>query len=121
VLQFILYCFCGGLGVSSDFLIYYYSLALGVGYQLSNFLGYFSGTLVSFILNRKITFNSKDKIYQRMGVFLAVASFGYVVSAILLFVMIKYMYFDPKIAKLITLPFVVIIQFTINKCVTFKK
>lgn len=118
-MQFLLYCLCGGIGVTTDYLIYYSALSFGLWYQAANVLGYFSGTLVSFFLNRKITFAVHDKVVSRLAIFLGVAAIGFSVSALMLWVLVDAMMFDAKIAKLLTLPVVVVIQFAMNRRLTF--
>jgi putative flippase GtrA len=96
-------------------------LSFGFWYQLANLLAYFSGTLVSFFLNRIITFRVNDKVGQRLVLFLGASSVGYAVSSGLLWFLVEKSYMNAKIAKLLTLPAVVFIQFYINKRFTFKK
>jgi len=118
-MQFLLYCLCGGIGVSTDYLIYYSALTFGLWYQAANVLGYLSGTLVSFFLNRKITFAVHDKLVRRLTMFLGVAAIGFSASAVMLWVLVDVMVLDAKIAKLFTLPVVVLIQFFMNRRITF--
>ena len=120
-MQFLLYCVCGGIGVTTDYLIYYSALTFGLWYQAANVLGYLSGTLVSFFLNRKITFGVHDKVAQRLAIFLGVAAIGFSASALMLWLMVDVMSVDAKIAKLLTLPVVVIIQFSMNRRITFSE
>ena len=119
--QFFLYAICGGTGVLTDFAIYYLVVELGLWYQGANILGYFGGTLISFFLNRLITFKVKDQPLKRLFAFLGVASLGFLASAGMLFVFVDLLSFDPKISKLLSLPVVVIIQFLINRKFTFGK
>lgn len=118
-MQFILYCFCGGIGVSTDYLVYYLSVHAGLWYQYANVLGYLCGTGISFCLNRIITFKSRDKIAQRFVIFLGVAAVGFTCSAVMLWVLVAQANLDEKIAKLLTLPVVVVIQFLLNRRITF--
>lgn len=120
-MQFLLYCICGGTGVLFDFSIFYAVLTLTDGYQLANAAGYLAGTLLSFFLNRKITFNTQDQTGRRLALFLCIAGIGYAVSTILLWIMVNFFTIDPKIAKIITLPVVVALQFSLNKLVTFRQ
>jgi len=119
-MQFLLYCLCGVIGVASDYLIYYSALSFGFWYQTANVLGYLVGTLVSFFLNRRITFTAHDKLVRRLMVFIGVASIGFSVSALMLWGLVDFIMLDAKIAKLATLPFVVLIQFFLNRQITFK-
>jgi putative flippase GtrA len=120
-MQFILYCVCGGIGVLSDFSIYYLAVTLGVSYQIANGAGYLLGTLVSFALNRKITFNMQDQMTRRLTLFLGVAGIGFLASAALLWILIEIYTVDARIAKLTTLPVVVILQFSLNRWITFRQ
>lgn len=120
-MQFFLYCLCGGLGVTTDYIIYYSALTFGLWYQAANVLGYLSGTLVSFFLNRKITFDVKDRMGQRLAIFLGVAAVGFSASAFMLWLMVDVMTVDAKIAKLLTLPIVVVIQYSLNRRITFSE
>lgn len=119
--QFILYCLCGGIGVCTDYFIFYSVLNFGLWYQGANLLGYLGGTLVSFFLNRKITFSIQDKVVRRLAIFLGVAAIGFSASVVLLWLMVDVILFDPKIAKLLTLPVVVILQFSLNRQITFNE
>ncbi len=119
-MQFLLYCFCGGIGVSSDYAVFYLSVTNGLWYQAANSLGYLAGTLVSFSLNRIFTFGMRDRILQRLAMFLAIASVGFATSALLLWLLVELIHLDPRIAKLITLPMVVVLQFFLNRRITFK-
>jgi putative flippase GtrA len=90
-----------------------------INYQEANAWGYFLGTMISFILNRKYTFKIKDKVMRRFIKFWLVAMTGYLTSVLLLFLLVPM--FDSIISKLVTLTAVVFIQFTLNKKFTFKK
>jgi putative flippase GtrA len=118
--QFLTYCLCGGLGVTFDYFSFYLTLSFGFWYQAANVIGYSAGTLLSFFLNRMITFHVYDKVIKRMLLFFVVALIGFFASAILLWFMVDRMLISAKLAKLLTLPVVVIIQFSINRWITFK-
>lgn len=118
--QFLLYCLCGGLGVSTDYALYYLSFSAGLPYQGANALGYLAGTLMSFTLNRIFTFGMRDRTLQRLAMFIGVAAVGFLASALLLWLLVQFIHVDPRIAKLITLPMVVVLQFSLNRRLTFK-
>lgn len=117
--QFILYCLCGGLGVSTDYLVFYLSVTAGLWYQGANLLGYLAGTLLSFALNRVLTFKMRDRVAQRLAMFLGVAAIGFGASAVMLWLLVQLLGVDARIAKLLTLPMVVLLQFTLNRRLTF--
>ena len=118
-MQFLLYCLCGGLGVTADYVVYYSALTFGLWYQVANVLGYASGTFLSFFLNRKITFGVHDQLARRLAVFFGVATIGFSASVFLLWLLVEVMSVDAKIAKLLTLPVVVVLQFSMNRKFTF--
>jgi len=118
-MQFLLYCLCGGIGVSTDYAIYYLSYSGGLWYQGANALGYLAGTLMSFTLNRWLTFGMRDRVLQRLALFLAVAAFGFSCSALMLWALVQQLHLDPRLAKLATLPVVVVLQFLLNRRITF--
>lgn len=118
-MQFLLYCLCGGIGVSTDYAVFYLAVTSGTWYQAANGMGYLAGTLMSFFLNRIFTFSMRDKILQRLVLFLLIALIGFSASAALLWVLVQVMNLDVRIAKLISLPMVVVLQFSLNRKITF--
>lgn len=118
--QFVVYALCGGTGVCSDLAIYAALVAFGVNYQLANAAGYAVGTLVSFALNRHFTFQSYDRTLLRLALFFGTALIGYLVSTLLLWVMVSRLDMNVFLAKLATLAVVLVIQFSLNRAVTFR-
>jgi len=117
--QFILYSLCGSCGVLADYAFYYLLLKIDFNYQFSNMLGYFLGTIVSFWLNRQFTFALRDNIIKRFIYFLAVAGLGFIVSASGLWLFVYVFFIEPIYAKVIVIPVVVFIQFSLNRILTF--
>ncbi len=108
------------MGVSTDYAVFYGAIMGGIWYQYANGLGYLAGTLMSFALNRIFTFAMRDRTLQRLAMFLMVASIGFAASALLLWLLVDLAHVDARIAKLITLPMVVVLQFSLNRRITFK-
>ena len=119
--QFFLYCLCGAIGVITDYAIYFTALTFGLWYQAANIFGYLSGTIISFFLNRKITFGVHDRLGHRLALFISVAVIGYAVSAFMLWLLVDAILTDARIAKLLTLPVVVAVQFSLNRRITFRE
>ncbi|MBF0332547.1 MAG: GtrA family protein [Alphaproteobacteria bacterium] len=117
--QFFRYALCGGAGVASDYGFYLLTLWLDGHYQLANVGGYALGTLVSFFLNRVVTFGVRDRVGRRLALFFAVAGTGFAVSAGLLWLLVDAAGVGPALAKGATLPVVVALQFTLNRRITF--
>ena len=119
-MQFLLYCLCGGIGVATDYAVFWLAVTGGLWYQAANALGYLAGTLASFALNRVVTFKQRDRVGQRLAMFLAVAGLGFAVSAALLWGLVDLAGLDARLAKLLTLPLVVVLQFSLNRRFSFR-
>jgi putative flippase GtrA len=120
--QFLLYCVIGASGVTLDFGIY--SLLVKtrlLDYQAANAVGYSSGTLLSFILNAKINFRVADKILLRLISFFSIAFLGWLVSAGLLLLLISWFDFDKYLSKFATLIVIVLLQYNLNRLLSFHK
>lgn len=118
--RFVLYAICGGSGVLTDLATYATLLHFDVGYQAANLAGYFAGTLLSFTLNRRFTFGVLDHTARRLGLFFGVAAVGYVVSTLLLWGLVEAAHLHPLFAKLLTLFVVLVVQFSLNRSITFR-
>jgi putative flippase GtrA len=120
--QFLLYCVIGASGVTLDFGIY--SLLVKtrlLDYQAANAAGYSSGTLLSFILNARFNFRVTDKIPLRLTSFFSIAFLGWLVSAGLLHLLIGRFNFDKYLSKFATLIVVVLLQYNLNRRLSFRK
>lgn len=118
----ILYGIIGGFSASIDFFIFYVLTSVGeVYYLLANCISVSVGIIISFNLNKKYNFKVTDQSLKRFLIFLTVGLCGMVLSSILLYTFIDIVDFEEKISKLLSIFFVVILQFFINKLITFKK
>ncbi len=90
-----------------------------INYVIANSIAYGFGVISSFTLNRLFNFRVKDKTLIRFGRFLIVNISGLFLSNFILF------YFNgmmPYIElKILSMPFVIFFQFTMNYFWTFKK
>lgn len=117
----ILYGIIGCCSSSLDFLIYTFLVSyININYLIANCISVLAGIVTSFTLNRKYNFKVKDKTFKRFAVFFTVGVCGMILSNIILYVCIDILVFDELISKLLSIIFVVLIQFILNKYVTFK-
>lgn len=119
--KFVLYAICGGSGVLLDFATYTALLAMGIGYQPANACGYAMGTLLSFALNRHFTFQTYDNPLRRLALFFAAAGVGYLISVGMLWLLIERAAFNPLVAKIAVLGVVLVVQFSLNRAITFRR
>lgn len=120
--QFLLYCIIGFSGVGLDFCTYSALIkAKLLGYQAANAVGYASGTLLSFFLNAKFNFRVTDKLGLRLFSFFGVAFVGWLASAGTLHLLIEKFGWNEYLAKAATLFVVVLLQYNLNRLVSFRK
>ncbi|MBS0251955.1 MAG: GtrA family protein [Proteobacteria bacterium] len=118
--SFALYVLCGGSGVAFDFCIFGLLSTFGVNYQIANACGYLGGTLLSFALNRRFTFQVFDKTYRRLFKFLSIATIGFLTSWGLIVFLVQRIGLPPIGAKAIVLVVVLLLQFSLNSLWTFR-
>ena len=120
--QFLSYCVIGFSGVGIDFALFLLLVNTNTfNYQAANAIGYTSGTLLSFILNAKFNFRVTNKIALRLASFLGVAFLGWLTSAGLLNLFIGHYSFDKYLSKFATLVVVVMLQYNLNRLMSFRK
>ena len=116
----ILYGIIGGFCASLDFAIYtllcHYDL---VPFLWANVISIHTGIICSFILNRTFNFKIKDKTPQRFLSFYVVGLVGLVISEGMLYVMVTLGGWNELVCKLISIVIVALIQFVLNKYITF--
>ena len=120
--QFLLYCVIGSVGSTLDFCIYSQLVHAGLAnYQAANAIGYASGTVLSFTLNAWLNFRITDRIAVRLARFLGVGTLGWLVSAGLLHLLIGSWGLNKYAAKLAVLGVIVLLQYNLNRLVSFRK
>ena len=118
----ILYGIIGACTASLDFLIF---TALtrwtALHYIIANVISCSTGIMCSFLLNRKYNFKVTDHTFRRMAIFFAVGIFGMFLSSVLLHFFIDTLNLNELLSKLASIIIVVIIQFILNKYISFRE
>ncbi len=92
-----LYALCGGSGVVLDFATYAVLERAGVWYQAGQYCRLRARyQVLSFLLNRAITFGVMDAPVRRFASFAAVATLGYLISSAMLWVLVEQVRLDPS-------------------------
>jgi putative flippase GtrA len=117
--HFIKYVLIGLTGVVIDFLVYVVLIkVLGLNYLLANIIAISCGIINNFVLNLYLNFKTKNKVLARFISFYTVGLLGLLLSELLLYVFASFI--SSKIVdKILTLPFVLIFQFFLNKHISF--
>ena len=118
----ILYGIIGSCTATLDFLIFTgLTQLLSVHYIIANIISCSAGILSSFLINRKYNFKVTDHTIRRMAIFFTVGIFGLFLSSVILHVCINSLCWDELISKLTSIVIVVIIQFFLNKYISFRE
>ena len=118
--ELILYGIIGVFCASLDF-ISYTVLCLFLQYLVANIISVHIGIFCSFLLNRQYNFKIKDKTFYRFRLFYLVGVTGLVVSEILIYFFVDICGLNHLVSKIITVFVSAMLQFTLNKYITFKK
>jgi len=119
--HFILYGIIGGISAGLDFVIFTGLVYAGFNPILTNILSIHCGIFCSFLLNRYFNFKIKDKTIIRFLSFYFIGLLGLGLSTFLLWLLTSLMFWDVLGAKLFTIVVVAILQFILNKYITFRK
>lgn len=118
----ILYALIGILSATIDFLVFTLLIKyFDITYIYANIMSVTCGITSSFILNRNLNFKLKDKTSLRAVSFFLVGLTGMFVSTMILGILILIMPINVFYLKIISAFFVVLLQFYLNKSLTFKK
>ena len=121
--ELFLYGIIGASCASLDFAVYSSLLNIFNGEYLlmCNTIGVLCGIVASFILNRQFNFKVKDKTRQRFASFLTVGLIGLAISSALIYLLVTTLGYNEQIAKLMTIVVVSLVQFVLNKKITFNR
>lgn len=118
--HFYLYTIIGISGVALDFIIYVALVKfLNVSPVIANFISISIAICNNFWLNKTYNFKVTDHLLKRFLFFYIVGLLGIFASEILLIIFHYIAGFNDVLAKLLTLPFVLILQFILNKRFSF--
>ena len=117
--HFLLYAIIGGFCAALDFGIYS-ALCFILPYLWANVISTHCGIFCSFFLNRQFNFKVKNKTVVRFLSFYIVGLIGLGISSLLLYLLVDMANLNELVCKLLTIVLVAIIQFILNKFITFK-
>ena len=118
----ILYGIIGSCTATLDFLIFTgLTQWTPVHYIIANVISCYTGILCSFLLNRKYNFKVTDHTLRRMIIFFSVGILGMFLSSVILHFCIDDLHWGELISKLTSIVIVVIIQFFLNKYISFRE
>lgn len=116
--EHIRYLFAGSLSTGLTFLIYTSTVLMGFSYLLANSVAWILGVIVSFNLNARFVFR-KSYQHKRAIAFVISNIFSYFASTAMLFVLIHFLSVNSIFASMVTIPFIVVVNFCAVKFVVF--
>jgi putative flippase GtrA len=120
--QLILYGLIGISGAILDFVVYIILYKyIGINPVIASFLSVTVGITNNFILNSRHNFKVKDKLLYRFANFYTIGLMGAVLSSFLILILFDGFKLNALLAKLLTIPPVVLLQYFLNKKYSFHK
>jgi|WetSurSiteA1Bulk_404760.scaffolds.fasta_scaffold08281_3 putative flippase GtrA len=120
--QFISYSIIGVTGATIDFVLFsIFVKSFSINYLISNTISVSAGITNNFLLNTFLNFKVKDKLAVRFFRFYTIGISGLLMSSVMLYIFITLLHMDTLISKAITIIFVVILQYTLNKKYSFSR
>lgn len=119
--QFFIYAFIGMSGALLDYLAFVVMLRfLPIHYLIINFISTTLGISNNFFLNVRFNFKVRDRMFQRFASFYAVGMLGLAVASAMLYALIDLLHIPPSISKLLSIIVIVLLQYQLNKRISFK-
>jgi len=119
--KFLTYLFIGGFAASIDVGIFIFLHELiGIKSLISHSISVPISAIFSFSANAFFNFKKSDLLFYRFISFSTVIGTGYLLGILIIFFIDNVLQLGGTIGKLVSLPFVVTLQFYLNSKITFK-
>jgi len=124
--KLILYVAIGGTGVLLDLMIYSVLANIifvsdgDVGPIISNTISSSTATVYTFCLNVLFNFKVRDKLFMRFLSFFLVGLVGLAVSNTIIWIFVSNLNWGKNIVKFMTLFVVLVVQYNLNKHISFR-
>jgi putative flippase GtrA len=120
--NFLIYSIIGVSGATLDlvlFLILFnkFHIDKNVATAISTSLGIIN----NFTWNVLINFKVKDKLLKRFATFYSIGLVGLGLTIVIFYIFVDILKFNTNIVKIVSIIFVVLVQYTLNKKLSFKK
>lgn len=120
--KFILYSLIGFTGVTLNYLLFYVlTETTDINYIVVNIFSVTLGITNNFILNVLVNFKLKDRLIYRYLMFVLVGCLGMLISSTILYIFHGILGINIYLCKVISILFVVIVQYNLNSSSSFKK
>lgn len=118
--SFILYALIGVSGATLDFAVFALLFnVFGVNATIATAISVICGITNNFAWNATYNFKKRDHLAIRYLLFLGVGMFGLLFSIVII-ALGNMLGMNPNISKLISIPFIVVLQYFLNKHISFQ-
>lgn len=118
--QFVLYCIIGASGALLDLIVFLILFnVIHMDALVATTISTSLGIINNFFLNARFNFKVKDRMRVRLLNFYAVGITGLLLSLVIIFAAHNGLGVDANIAKIISIPLIVLAQFFLNKKISF--
>jgi len=119
--KFVTYLFIGGFAASIDVGIFIFLHELiNIKSLISHSVSVPISAIFSFSANAYLNFKKSDLLFYRFVSFSTVVGIGYLLGILIIFIIDNVLQLGGTIGKLVSLPFVVTLQFYLNSKITFR-
>ena len=119
--KFLTYLFIGGFAASIDVGIFIFLHELiNIKSLISHSVSVPISAIFSFSANAYLNFKKSDLLFYRFVSFSTVVGIGYLLGILIIFIIDNVLQLGGTLGKLVSLPFVVILQFSLNSKITFR-
>lgn len=92
----------------------------GIHIQIVNLVSMFTGVTTNFILNYHFNFKAHSKFFRRYFSFLTIGTAGFLVVSIAVFIFVQQLGWNAIIVKISATMFATVIQYLLNRYVSFR-
>lgn len=113
---FFLYICIGGLSSLINYVIF--TLLYGLfhlHYQWALTIGYFSGAVANFMLNRQVTFQVMDKMHRQLIKYLILLLTNYYINLTIVYFLVDHLQYSPYVAVIISIGSTVMFTYIASK------
>lgn len=119
--SFIKYIIVGAINTTASFIIIFYLMYKGAIPEIANFIGYISGVLLSYLLNKYFTFKSKNKHTKEFIKFSICMGIAYLINLFTLIIFYRYFEINEYISQIISAVFYTLSGYLLSKFYAFRK
>ena len=119
--QFIVYSIIGASGAGLDIIVFLVLFnVFKIDKTVATIISTSLGIINNFVLNVLFNFKIKENLFKRFISFYSVGLVGLGLTVVLLYVFVDIFKFNTNLVKFISIFFVVLVQYNLNKKISFR-